>query len=127
MFGNEISVKIDKAVLEEKLTQNLEQHKTIYSEAIAGWKVAALESIQTQFESLKDKIESLKPTGNVYFTLPTRPENHSDDYESVLAMLAYAQDTTIELSREDFQAFVQDNWGWKADFIGTSSTYTSSR
>jgi len=40
-------------------------------------------------------------------------------------MLEMCVDEQLEISFEDFQRYVMDNWGWKANWTATTSNYAN--
>lgn len=51
------------------------------------------------------------------------PENHQDDYDRAIDMLKMSVSETIELSAQEFDQLVRDNWQWKQEFLRTANTY----
>jgi hypothetical protein len=54
----------------------------------------------------------------------TRPEDHTRDYDRVIAMLERHQGEAIDLLEDDFAMYVQDDWAWKAQFLASNSGYS---
>ena len=50
------------------------------------------------------------------------PQDHTEDYDSVIAMLEMSVEDIIELDADSFQRYVLDKWSWKraADFTNLS-------
>jgi hypothetical protein len=51
------------------------------------------------------------------------PQSHLEEYDRALAMLQMSVDVTITLQEHEFQQLVMDEWGWKRDFIRSTSAY----
>ena len=53
------------------------------------------------------------------------PEDHTDDYDTVIGMLEFDINETVELDQAQYRSWVQDQWGWQRSFTTTNSTYSS--
>ena len=53
------------------------------------------------------------------------PEDHTADYDHSIRMLEMCVDDQIEISADDFERLVMDQWGWKAKWSETTSNYLS--
>jgi hypothetical protein len=73
---------------------------------------------------LEGRIRDLKRGRHIdqYLRLP-EPEDHTDDYDRVLAMAEMSVDEEIELNADDFAMYVMDQWHWKQSFTETTSYY----
>jgi len=113
------NVKIAKNELLEKLKNNLEQHKIDIDEAL-----------DLRRENIEDKLSRVvieisnnpeyQPDSTFNFPKPT---NNSRDYEKAIKMVEMTQDQVIELSEDQFDKLVLDNWYWKNELINTSALY----
>ena len=61
---------------------------------------------------------------NIAFHL-TRPEDHTDEYDSVIELLEASLDDEFELTYGQFNNYVLDKWGWQEHFLAMSSHYGS--
>ncbi len=111
---------VNREKLIETLQTNLRQHRTIFEEALEGYRVKAIENLEAHIGLLKQ--QKKKPIRlNLHMPLP---EDHSSDYEEAIGLLKMSEDQTIRLSNEDFRAYVLDEWGWRSQFIGSNSMYS---
>lgn len=58
------------------------------------------------------------------------PEDHTDEYDQLLEMLAMSVDDEVELTAQEFAQYVRDDWSWKHQFTRTmrrNSTYLEER
>lgn len=111
------SVRVSKDNLVERITKNREDHRRIFEEALDGWKkkvTADLEEAVADAKAGKD--------WRIRFNNP-RPEDHTDDYDTVLTLLKLSEDDMFELNYREFESYVMDKWGWQASFL--SNTYGS--
>ena len=58
------------------------------------------------------------------FQLP-EPEDHTDDYDRILAMARMQIDDVIEVSESEFGMYVTDQWAWSAPFTTTAFRYST--
>ena len=127
------SITVNKDRLLATLRKNLEKHKTEYAEAREGYEVARVEALKSLAEAAFKAAE--KPTKNnrnnvddTYhkFNRLDRPSNHEDSYEQAIALMEWEENATLELSVNDFECYVRDNWDWQRSFKMSHSAYSSS-
>lgn len=109
--------RIPKSDLMERVQSNRDAHREVYEKAMDGYRGAAMKFFGEQLERAKDG----KPFMTV-FTEPM-PEDHTGDYDLVLEGWAMTQDSEVELDMREFRQYVQDEWGWKKEFMATSANY----
>lgn len=112
----EITVKVDE--LAAKVQANRDGHEAIFNEACEGYKAKALELLEAHIAEVK----SGKIT-RVVVNLPY-PENHVDDYERVLTMLAMSVEREVKIDEETFANYVMDQWSWTRAFLASNSAYS---
>ena len=130
------TVRINKDKLLEIVITNRDKHATEYREAIEGYWISLQEAFEDKVEAVENhisKIESKDRTNKQMADGPSayldnrndlpKPEDHLDDYDSIIAMLQWSEDDTVELEATDFNNYVQDDWGWKEQFTRMSDTY----
>lgn len=103
----------------EALRLNLNSHRETFIDAQEGYRTQVIKELDTMLEDARSGKKIRRS-----IRLP-EPEDHSDDYESTILMLEMCVDEELEISHEDFQRFVMDNWGWKANWTATTSNYTN--
>ena len=121
-------IKVNRKELLEKVRANREKHIAEYHESVTGYKAAALQAIDNGIQKLRRQVEDLQSgevlkLAMVHFNLAV-PENHAKDYDQVIAMLEMCVDDQLTVRSDEFALYVMDDWGWKADFESTKSTYT---
>jgi hypothetical protein len=115
------TVRVDRAKVLEKLVVNREGHRAVFEEALDGFHAAVIEHLD---KALADAKKGKSYTTAIY--LP-EPQDHTRDYDRVIALLEMSLDEQLELSDREFAQFVLDDWGWKGDFIATATNYTQNR
>lgn len=110
-------VKVKRDDLLAKVRENREQHHSLYLKAEAGYREEAINRLKGM---LKDAREGKEIRRSIELD---EPENHTDDYDRVIAMLEMSSDETIELLAHEFDHYVRDNWAWKASAMMKASAY----
>ena len=127
-----ITMSFKKAELLEKLVANRDKHDKDFKHARKGW----LEDVAIEGEkivaSAKEgelKILPERATRHTRHDHPMteilfeEPQNHTKEYDRVISMLEMASDETIKLTDGQFREFVQDEWGWKEDWLHSNTKY----
>lgn len=110
-------VRVSKKFLLEKLHENREAHRKTFEEALEGWHQEILKVLEAQIERVKaDKRHN--PQWNV-----PMPQDHTREYDKVIDLIEASLDDEFELAMIEFNCYVRDDWGWKADFLYTASNY----
>ncbi len=111
------NITLNKNDLLPIVKENKEKHDNIYNAAVSGYWVKAEEILNTKLADVKEK----KKVDNVLGI--TFPVNYSDDYNRVIRMLELSADEKIDLSSNEFDSYVRNQWHWKNSFLSTNSTY----
>jgi len=132
-FGEGTAVKtiqVQKSRLQTALTTNLETHKKEFQEALEGYYDAQTQAIAalSRATSKGQGRENVKHIHELYreFSDLERPVDHSKDYEQAISLMDYEIRDIIELSINDFECYVNDNWNWKGRFQQSFSKYSPS-
>jgi len=124
--------RVLKDELVEKLKANRTQHAKDYQAAIKGWRkqyAKALLKHADQCRALADKATSEGPLADLrydYADLPSRPTDHTVEYDRIIARMEMSQDKEQFITHSDFGKFVLDEWRWKEEFSNAVSNYTQS-
>lgn len=117
-----MKVWIDREKLLGTLRKNRESHRAIFEEAVEGYKKKALDELESKLEAVRSM--KRKPI-QVYLSLPL-PVDHTDEYDRAIKMISMSESESFELDEEDFSNFVEDDWGWKNNFLTSNSFYSVS-
>jgi hypothetical protein len=115
-FGkSEVTVK--KAELLERMKTNLLKHRAMFLEAQEGYRDAVIKELDAMLKEARD--------GKAIRRLVEleEPHDHSDEYETNIAMLEWSVSDTLSISQQQFKNFVLDKWGWSEQFITSNATY----
>ncbi len=116
---NELTVKVNRDELLAKITANREHHRAIFEKALKAYRAMVLELLEARIARIR-----LGKEIDLYFNLPV-PEDHTEDYDSVIDMLGMHQDSEIEISADDYSCFVRDDWNWKRAWADSTLSYTT--
>ena len=124
------TIEVLKGRLVERLQENLENHKKNFKEAWAGYldarsvAISRIGEVATNADSNNRK--DRKKLNEVYtlFQNLDVPQDHSKDYEQALGLMEWEVSDKLELSIQDFEYFINDNWNWTGKFRRTMSSYT---
>ena len=100
-----ISMTFDKEEVLASLTANLEEHKTIFKEAVEGFRLECIKQLE---EKLGRVLEGPGPV-NVYVTIKA-PENHESDYKAVIHMLQHSNDKEVTFNDTQYRCYMLDKW-----------------
>ena len=112
-------VKIKKADLLKVLKENRAAHRKIFEEALVGYKKKVIELLDKKLQEARTGIRV-----RMVFNL-IEPQDQTKDYDRAIRMLEMSIEKVIELSEQDFKAYVMDDWSWKFQFLSSNSAYSS--
>lgn len=114
---------MDKVLLKrddllEALRVNRDAHQAIFDEAVEGYEKEAVAKLQRYIRDIKKGGRK-----DISFMMPA-PVNQVKDYDRVIKMVEMSIPDEIELTQQEFQMYVMDDWSWKNNFITTNSAYS---
>lgn len=111
------TVRIEVSKLLAHLMKNREAHKIEYAEAMDGYRDAVI-------KALSDKLKKARKEEDVDHSIKVvRPTDYTDSYDEAIAMLEWTTEKEVEIDRQQFKQYVQDEWVWKQAFAATSALY----
>ena len=113
---NEIIV--NKATLLARMRANREAHHGIVLEAQAGFRAKVIERLDEMLELAANGQKIQLAVGL------QMPEDHTDDYDTIIGMLELDINDTVELDQTQYKSWVQDQWGWQRSFTTSNSQYS---
>lgn len=114
------TVRVNKAELLERIKKNRADHRKIYEEAMDGWKKAVIAELDDMHR------KALEGKDFVLAVRLERPEDHTDEYDTIIELLEMSLDEELELPYHEFANYALDKWGWQGRFLETSMSYGSS-
>lgn len=112
------NIQVHKSELLDKLRENRKGHRAIVEDAWKGYKAEVIRQLEKQ---LKRARKGVKKQIAVYIPIP---EDHTDDYDRAIAMLEMEVRDVFEVTEQEFENYVRDQWNWSGAFLATNSTYT---
>lgn len=113
------TVRVNKDDLLARIKKNRDEHRQIFEEALEGWKKAVIKALEEAYQDALQGKEFRLHVGLV------RPEDHTDQYDTVIELLGMSLDDELELTQNDFACYALDKWAWQAQFLTTSMDYGS--
>jgi hypothetical protein len=111
--------KVDRVELLNKLQDNRTNHKQTFETAYENYSDKLVKDLQEALKNAK-----AKKSVRIYSSLPI-PEDHTEDYDSVISLLEMSQEATIELDDQDVRKYVLDRWEWERSFAANTMSYVS--
>jgi len=111
------TITVIKTDLLDTLTRNREEHRTMFLAAQDRYRDQMVEELD---RALRDAREGRKIKRA--FALPV-PEDYTSTFDTVIEMLAWDQNDTVELTQQDFQRYVQNKWEWERSFASNTGSY----
>ncbi|SEI98358.1 hypothetical protein SAMN04244579_02688 [Azotobacter beijerinckii] len=110
LHANNRSVNVSRLELIQSLKEGRERHTVDYETAAQDYKDAAIKFLSDALKRAKKGDLS-----DIAFKLP-KPENHTADYDEIIAMMERSVDETISLDSQSFRAYFLGEWDWKRGF-----------
>lgn len=111
-------IVVDKAELLKVLRENRDKHHAIFVEALDGYRKRVVEELEARLTAAKSgrKFDAVIALA--------QPEDHTDDYDTVIGMLEMDKSDEVELDQQQYKQYVRDQWGWQGRFLGTNAAYS---
>ena len=114
---DEMVITVDKAALVATVSKNRDEHRDIFLKAQERFKARVMEELEKRLARARDGRQV-----DLAIRLP-EPVDYTDSYDTVLDMLAWEQGDTVELTREDFERYVRNNWEWAKLWHSNTTSY----
>jgi hypothetical protein len=103
----------------EKVKQQRKKHIAEYEQAMQAWRGMMFAEADKIVKGFADLAKFPRSLGK----LSQCPEHHTDDFDTNIAMLESAEDTTIELDQENYERLVLGKFEWRESFLATNAFY----
>ena len=115
----QIRPNVKRVDLIETLKKNLAEHADIVQEAREGYVKKAKIALEKRLEEIRQgKVVALS------FTL-SPPLDYSEVYKSAIDMLTWHTAEMVELSPQNFNQLVRNQWDWNDNFLTANSFYST--
>lgn len=111
------TITVNKVKLLNTLRDNKNKHVKTVQETQEGYRESVIKILSSRLKEIKNggKI-------NLHFNLPT-PEDHTADYTIAVGMLEWCLEDVIQLTKENYENFVLDQWSWSTNFSNVTGLY----
>lgn len=112
-------VKIPKNELMDRMVENRANHIRDVKELRRARRL----EIQEKLEEVLAKMASKKkwqPKQSYQFPLQ---QSYEEEYDRAIQMVEMTTDEVIELTEQQFDQLVLDNWGWKHEMVSNTMRY----
>lgn len=112
-----MEVTVPKTELRKIIAKNRDKHRAMFEKAV---EVYRKKLIAWHEEEVKRLLKG--DTDHRMWRGPV-PEDHTDDYDTVLMMLDMEVGETLTLQQHEFHNYVRDQWGWSGSFAANTASY----
>lgn len=112
------SITVVKDDLLATLMMNREAHREQFETAMTGYR----DKVEIELATRLTLVQSGKPF-ELYIDLEA-PEDHTEDYDRVIAMLRWDKDETVMVTEKQFRNYVQNKWSWTSKVSLSNAFYS---
>jgi hypothetical protein len=131
MMEKQLVVTVGTQAVITALVTNCDAHLVAHSKLLLAWAKTMRHLSGRLAANVEKKLPDFQAirfvVGRLSKVEASRPALMVDRYQEVIRMLEahLTQQNTIELTRDQFQAYMEDKWDWKESWVYTSNTYMS--
>jgi hypothetical protein len=111
------TIRVSKNQLIETLRVNRDEHRAIFEKAQEVYRTKVIKELD---RALADAKAGRKIVTSFYLPVP---EDHTDDFDTAIQMMEWAQGEVVEIEQGDFQCYVENKWRWRQSFAGSTESY----
>lgn len=126
----------DRQKLVDRVQNNRDKHVATFDEAWKGYLIEVQEQLDDCVKNYRvavrdfkqgngDNVEEIIQRVRKVYVNADKPENHADEYDRVIDMLAFTDEEKITLTPQEFNQYVRDEWAWSAKFASSTQTLIS--
>lgn len=112
-------VRVRCADLIARITRNRDEHHELFLKAQQGFRDRVIEELDAMLAAAK-KGDTIRTAVRL-----VAPEDHTKDYDHVLDMLSMAVAPEIDITFDDFKAYVRNEWAWMHRASTLNTMYAS--
>jgi len=121
------TVRVFRQSAVETITDNRTKHAADLVAARKGWREEVLkigyELVQETEALACEQAASAEIINSIIREFEAPPRSHLDDYDRVIEMLQWSRDEYIELTQQEFDQYIRDEWHWKREFVTSNAKY----
>lgn len=112
---------IEKQKLIDALKQHREQHKKDYEKAVRVY----FRDLQKMVDAFDKDIAARKFRDDQYTQHHQQPMDNTAEYDKHIGFLEMAAETELELTIEQYDCYINDEWDWISHTKILNATYSS--
>lgn len=127
---NDFKIKVSKNKLLKSLNTNLKKHTEDYQEAVEKFCKLLRVNYSMKLDRIAEAMETSPPDliklgdlGELVLINHPVPVSYEETYEQVIQMLYYTDQDEIEITADQYRAWVEDQWDWHSAFVGSTLSY----
>lgn len=118
------SIRMARLDLLTIVRENKQKHISLFNESVNDYKTLVLKiSLENKVLAESGQLSEFKKL-KLY---PTPPVSYESSYAKAIRMLELCIDEIVEISEDEFNQFVLDEWHWKNMFVSSNALYKSSQ
>ena len=111
------TITVDKKTLIETIAKNREEHREQFLKAQEKYRERVIEVLDERLARAREGKQV-----DLLIRLP-EPVDYTKSYDTALAMLEWEVGDQVELTKDDFERFVENNWEWRQHWAANTMSY----
>lgn len=108
---------VNKNELISILEKNREKHIAAFKKGVVEYRKKAISALEKRISLAKENRKF-----DLHFDLP-QPVNYIKEYDRILGLLAMTSSSEVEISAQEYSAYVLDEWSWRSSFFANTVAY----
>lgn len=113
------TVTVDKDKLLEVVKANRAKHREIFLQAQEEFRKRAIDELEQRLADAREGKHFDQHLGMV------EPVDRTQDYDRIISMLEMSVDDQVDLTQDEYAAYVMDDWSWKRQWVQANSAYVA--
>jgi hypothetical protein len=114
------NTRVKKEELLETLKKNRAAHLKTHEVAVADYLGAVKETAAEMLDNIKEAVADFSKDTDMGFAVSgvniEKPESYEGAYDTVIKMIEMETRDELDLSSEEFQTFVMNDWDWSENY-----------
>lgn len=117
------TIKVEKNRLLNKVRENREKHIVEFKEAITVYRKELISRLEQELSRLKQNDVNFDYS-RIRLEVPV---SYVAEYDRVISQLEWHADDFVELTTNQVDQYINDNWSWTGGFVNTANFYKSAK
>lgn len=113
------TVTVKREELLNVVRSNRERHREIFLRAQEEFRKRAVEELEKRLADARNGKHFDQHLGMI------EPVDRTDDYDRIISMLEMTVNHEIDLTQDEYAAYVMDDWSWKRQWVHANSSYVA--